>query len=47
MAHGQNYLLMAPNLCRKAQKNTVDGKIGFNAANFSVTFKRQGEKKLE
>jgi hypothetical protein len=48
---------MVQKLCTKPQKNTVNGTwdMGFNAVvrntqfqnNFSVTFKRQGEKRLE
>jgi hypothetical protein len=55
MVHEQNHLLMVPKLCRKPQKNTINGTLSLTQlfeilryqTNFSVTFKRQGEKRLE
>jgi hypothetical protein len=55
MVHGQNNFLMIPKLCRKPQKNTVNGTLDLtqlreilnSQTNFSVTFKSQSGKMLE
>jgi hypothetical protein len=52
MVH-ENHLMMVQKLRRKPQKNTVNGTLDLRSlrntqfSNFSVTFKRQGEKRLE